>query len=253
MAKIIAVANQKGGIGKTTTSIALSTGLVRKGFKTLLIDADPQSNASDTFRADVENSLTLHDVFEGVPIKETIQKTEIGDIVPGDLQLSNADRLYSNSPKGFYILKESLAPILKSYKYIIIDTPPSLGVMTLNALTAADSLIIPVFAERFSLKGIAQLSETINETKKYSNPSLTIDGILLTCYDGRTVLARTLKNTLQEFAKILNTKLFDTKIRRSVAMGESQNEQKSIFNYSPSSTTALDYDAFITEYLERKM
>lgn len=249
MTKTIAIANQKGGIGKTTTAIAIATGLSHRGFNTLLVDADPQANSSDTFKAILEDVITLYDVFEGCHIKEAIQITDIGHIVPGDLQLASADRLYGNRQKGFYILKEALAPLKKSYDYIIIDTPPSLGLMTLNALTAADSLIVPVFAERYSLKGIAQLAETINETRKYSNPKLTIDGILLTCFDGRTILARTLRDTLQEFAHILDTKLFDTKIRRSIAMGESQNEQDSIFNFAPNSTTALDYNDFITEYL----
>lgn len=170
--KIVAITNQKGGVGKTTTATALASGLNRKGFNTLLVDTDPQSNASDTYRA--TDKPTIYEVFENkVSAVEVIQSTDQGDIIAGDLRMSAADMTFTKQGRE-YILKKALKPIESRYDYIIIDTPPALGIITINALTAAHSLIIPMLADRYSLQGIAQLSDTIETVKEYSNPDLKL-------------------------------------------------------------------------------
>lgn len=249
MSKIISIANQKGGVGKTTTATAIASGLNLLGYKTLLVDTDPQGNATDTYQATQENTSTIYDVFTGAATAaESIQATAQGDIIAGDLNMSAADMQFAMQGRE-YILKKALHPIQKKYDYIIIDTPPALGVITINAFTAAHALIVPMFADRYSLKGISQLSDTINTVKEYSNPALVVDGILLTRYNDRTVLGRDIKEIIGEMAKILKTKVFSTTIRQSVSLQESQTQQESIFTYAPNSTTGVDYKTFISEYL----
>lgn len=247
--KIVAVCNQKGGVGKTTTATALASGLKLKGYKTLLVDTDPQGNATDTFGADMENSSTVYTMFMGeCTAAAAIQPTEQGDIIPGDLRMSAADMTFTKQGRE-YLLKKALAPIAEQYDYIIIDTPPALGIITINALTAAHSLIIPMLADRYSLQGIAQLSETIGTVREYSNSDLVVDGILLTRYNGRTVLNRDVRETIEELAGNWSTKVFETTIRQSIAISEAQTQQESIFHYAPISTTGQDYTAFVDEYV----
>lgn len=246
--KIMAVCNQKGGVGKTTTATALASGLKLRGYKTLLVDTDPQGNASDTYGASIENSPTIFHVFTGEGnAAAAIQTTEQGDILPGDLRMSAADMTFTKQGREF-ILKKALKPIAGQYDYIIIDTPPALGIITINALTAANSLIIPMLADRYSLQGIAQLSDTIATVREYSNPNLIVDGILLTRYNGRTVLNRDVRDTITELAESWHTKVFDTTIRQSITISEAQTQQESIFSYAPTSTTGQDYAAFVDEY-----
>ena len=251
--KIIAITNQKGGVGKTTTATALAAGLQMQGFRTLLVDTDPQGNASDTYGLD-EDRPTVYDVFTGaVTAQEAIQHTAQGDLLPGDIQMSAADMTFTRQGREF-ILREALSPIAAQYDYLILDTPPALGVTTINALTAADSLIVPVLADRYSLKGINQLTDTIETVQKYSNPRLRIEGILLTRYNARMILSRDVRFTIEQMAESWNTKVFKTTIRQSVTIPESQTQQESIFHYAPDSTTGQDYAAFIEEFLkgERK-
>lgn len=245
--RIVAIANQKGGVGKTTTATALASGLNRKEFKTLLIDTDPQSNASDTYDA-IPDMPSIFDVFENkVPAIEAIQSTNQGDIIAGNLRMSSADMTFTKQGRE-YILKKALKLIERQYDYIIIDTPPALGIITINALTAAHSLIIPMLADRYSLQGIAQLSETIKTVKEYSNPDLRIDGILLTRYNPRTVLNRDIREAIEEQAESWNTKVFATAIRQGIAVAEAQTQQESLFSYAPNSTVGKDYAAFVAEY-----
>lgn len=246
--KIIAICNQKGGVGKTTTATALATGLKLRGHRTLLVDTDPQANASDTYGADTDNKPTIYSVFTGESRPaDAVQTTEQGDILPGALEMSAADMTFTKQGREF-ILKKALKAFSTQYNYIIIDTPPALGIITINALTAAHALIIPMLADRYSLQGIAQLSDTINTVREYSNPNLAIDGILLTRYNARTVLNRDVKDSIEELAMNWGTKVYATTIRQSIAISESQTQQQSIFRYAPTSTTGQDYAAFVDEY-----
>lgn len=249
MAIVISIANQKGGVGKTTTVTSLAAGMKRKGLDVLVIDADPQSSTSDTFRMQMDGVTTLYDVFNGTPIVEAIQTTTQGDIVPGDMLLSDADKKFTSIGQE-YILKDAIIPILGNYDFILIDTPPHIGTMLFNAFTASDSIIIPMCTDRYSAKGMTKLIESINTVKLRVNPNLTIDGILLTKYNDRTIIGRNMSEAIDEIATALDTKLFRTKIRNGIAVPESQSSQKTIFEYAPSSAPALDYSDFIKEIME---
>ena len=165
-AKVIAVTNQKGGVGKTTTAMALATGLTREGYKVAMGDMDPQCNTTDTYRAIIHNQATLYDVLvAGDDIVEAIQHTDIGDIIAGDPLLADAEQKLSQQGRE-YRLKEALEPIMDQYDFIILDTPPNLGILLTNALTAADSCIIPITTERYSFQGLEELSNSIKRVRK---------------------------------------------------------------------------------------
>lgn len=243
---IITINNQKGGVAKTTTAQALARGLNLRGYKTLAIDLDPQGNLSHSMKADTD-AMTIYEAMSGkVDIKTTIQTTEQGDIIPSNILLSGADLEFTKTGRE-YLLKE----ILKSleYDFIILDTPPNLGILTINALTTADKVIIPMGADVFSLKGLEQLYGTIEQVKKYTNRDLEVEGILLTRYNGRTIINRDLKEVIEDSAKNINTKVFKTEIRDSTSQREAQAMQESIFDYAPKSKTAEDYNSFINELL----
>ena len=247
---IFAVINQKGGVGKSTISAVLLSGLTKKGFSVLAVDLDAQGNLSFTAGADTQNQKnTFQLLTEKVSVPDLIQHTEQGDIIPSSSSLAGADAFITNTGKEFR-LKEALEQIKDNYDYIILDTPPALGILTVNALTAADSAIIPAQADVYSLQGIAQLSETIALVKKYCNPNLKIAGILLTRYSTRAVLNRDIANMMREQAKNLDTKLFKTAIREAVAVREAQISQKSIFDYAPKANVTEDFQNFINELLE---
>mgnify|MGYP000850251493 CR=1 FL=1 len=251
MAKIIAITNQKGGVGKTTTATALATGLNLKGKKTLLVDTDSQCNSSDTYRAQTDGVATLYDVLcEGENALTSIQHTASGDILPADKLLSRAESRLPAVGNG-NVLKAALQPILGLYEYIIIDTPPDLGMLLANALTAADTLIVPISPDRYSLQGLADLQETIAAAKRYTNPALTVSGLLLTQYNGRTNLAKDITSDMPGIAAALGTEVFNTPIRISVAAKEAQVMQTSLFEHAPNSTTAQDYMQLVDELLER--
>lgn len=248
MQKIITIANQKGGVAKTTTATAIANGLHRRGYKTLLVDTDPQGNASDTYGA-TEDKPTIYSVFTGeTDTAAAIQTTDQGDIIPGDLRMSAADMQFTRQGRE-YILRKALQPVQARYDFIVIDTPPALGIITINALTAAGGVIIPMLADRYSLQGINQLSDTIATVREYSNPALKVDGILLTRYNNRTVLSRDIRETIEELASAWHTVVFRTTIRQSISLQESQTQQQSIYEYAPHSTTGEDYTAFLEELI----
>lgn len=253
MCKIIAIANQKGGVGKTTTATSMAAGLTQKGFSTLLIDTDPQGNATDTYGLNTDDDIpTIFSVFYGdATVAEAIQSIDgLGDLIPGDLRMSAADMQFTQQGRE-YILKEAIQKISDRYDYIIIDTPPTLGIVTINALTASDSVLIPMLADRYSLQGIKQLANTIDTVRKYSNPRLTIDGILLTRYNGRTILNRDVRDAITVLVEAWGTKVYKTAIRQSVLIQESQTNRESIFSYAPDSTTGRDYSDFLDEFIGR--
>lgn len=253
-AVVIAVSNQKGGVGKTSTVNAFASGLTRKGLKVLVIDMDPQGNLSASVNADrSQDALTTYEVLkEECPAADAIQHMRCFDIIPADLSLAVLDRdLFSDMLAAPYKLKNQIEPLRSIYDFIVIDTAPSLSILTINALTAANEVLIPATAEFFATTGLEQLADTINKVRKYGgNPGLKVDGILFTMHDPRTINGQAIKEATKAYAASIGTTVFDTYIRKSVAMGESQTNRIDIYTFSPKSTVARDYAAFVDEYLK---
>jgi len=248
MGHIIVIANQKGGVGKTTTAHALVTGLTYKGYKVLAVDIDPQGNLSYTMHANPDTP-GVYELMKGQAVMSTsIQKTKQGDIIAGSLMLSGADMEFTDTGRE-YILKEHLESIKHLYDFIVIDSPPTLGILTINSLTAAQDLIIPLGADAYSLQGLAQLHATIGKVRKHCNPDLHIAGLLITRHSGRTVVGRELKDIIEEKAQFIGARAFETVIRESVTIKESQVQRISIFD-TPNNNAAIDYMAFIDEYMK---
>lgn len=250
MIKTIAIINQKGGVGKSTTALCVGAGLSLKGFKVLYIDLDAQGNLTYTLGADI-NGLTALDILaKQATAEQTIQRTAQGDIIAASPSLAGADTLITAVGKE-YRLKEALEPIKEKYDYIIIDTPPALSVLTINALTACTGVIIPAQADIYSLQGISQLNNTIQTVKQYCNPSLEVMGIVLTRYSARAILSREVAEMIEQTAANLNTKLYKATIRENISVKEAQASQQNIFEYAPKSNAAADYSALVDEIIDR--
>lgn len=245
---IYAIANQKGGVGKSTTANALGAGLARKGFKVLYVDLDAQGNLSHSMRANNKPITSLEVLTGTATAEEAIVETLQGDIIPASPALASADAIITDTGKE-YRLKEALAPISDIYDYCILDTPPALGTLTVNALTACNGVIIATQADTYSLQGIGQLARTIQTVKKYCNRELSIIGIAITRYSSRAVLTRDMTELLEDTAKQLHTTVYTKKIRECIALKEAQARQQDIFTYSPSSNAAKDYEGLLTEIL----
>lgn len=246
--EIITVTNQKGGVGKTTTAHHLAVGLKKRGFKVLLVDSDQQGNL--TYSLNCNYNATIYDVIKGnIPAKEAIFHSSQCDIIAGDVRLSRAEMELVDTGRE-YFLREALEPIKEEYDYIIIDTPPTLGILTVNALTCSDSVIIPAQADIFSLQGFGQLNNLINQVKKFTNHNLKIKGVLLTKYSDRTVLNKALKKSAKDVSKNINTKVFETTIREATSIREAQTKQLNVFDYEPKSKVAKDYESFVDEFLK---
>lgn len=247
--RTVAIVNRKGGVGKTTTAQAFGAGLIRRGYTVLYIDLDSQCNLSYGMNAD-SRQPSIMDVLTGhTTAAEAIQRTERGDIIAGSEALAGADALIDGTGKE-YRLREALEGIEHEYDFAIIDTPAALGALTVNALTAAQDAIIPVIADIYSIQGIKQLYEAIQAVKKYCNRELTISGILITRYNSRTRLSKDMRESLEDVASQIGTKVFKTPIRECIAVKEFQALQMDIFAYAPRSNAAKDYDAVIEEYLQ---
>mgnify|MGYP000147000468 FL=1 len=248
--KTVSVINQKGGVGKSTTAEMLVSALSLKGFKVLAIDLDAQGNLSYSLAADLNSPTILEVLTEEISVKDAIKKAR-ADVISSNKALAGADAFIADTGKE-YRLKEALEKIAKNYDFCIIDTPPALGILTINALTASDSVIIPAQADIYSLQGIENLEETIKAVKKYCNPNLKIEGILLTRYNPRTILSREVSEMAEKLAEKLETKLFKAKIRDAVAVKEAQISQESLFKYAPKSNVTKDYEGFINEFLGKE-
>ena len=235
--KIISIINQKGGVGKTTTALNLSTALRKKNKKILLIDLDPQCNLSNTVNATAKNNI--YDVLT--------DKVSLSEAIEADFVSSSPYMANLNNKTQFTIIKNET-----DYDYIILDTPPSLGIITLNALSISDNIIITTTADAYSLQGINQLIITILAIKQKRNPNIKIKGILLTRFIARTVISKNVITVLEGLTKQLGTKVFDTKIRESIALREAQMLNKDIFSYARYSNGAFDYEKLAGEVLDEK-
>lgn len=248
MSRVITVTNQKGGAGKTTTAATLAAGLSLKGYRVLLIDLDPQGNLTYTAGAKTSGATALGVLTGEVKPEDAIQHTASGDIIAASKALSGADAFIKDTGKE-YRLKEALESLQGAYDFIIVDTPPALGILTINALTACNSVIIPAQADIYSLQGVEQLAETMKPVKKYCNPSLKIEGILLTRYSPRSILSREVAELAEQLAAKLGTRLFKTTIRENIAVKEAQISQRTLYQYAPKAKATADYTSFIAELL----
>lgn len=252
LGKIISIANQKGGVGKTTTSVNLSTLLAKRGKKVLLIDADPQGNATSGVGMDKNVELSVYDMLisDEVESKDIIQKTEIKNlyICPSNINLAGAEVELVSMMSREYRMKEKLEQIKSDFDYIIIDCPPSLGLITLNSFTASNSVLIPVQCEYYALEGVTQLLITIRLVQRTSNRNLKIEGILLTMFDIRTRLSVDVSQDVrQTFGKLV----YQNSIPRNVKLSEAPSRGVSIFEYDPKSTGAKAYAGLTEEVLKR--
>ena len=250
MGKVISIANQKGGVGKTTTAVTLSATLAKKGRKILLIDADPQGNASSGLGIDKEIQISVYEVLvDETEISKAIIDTQVKNlkICPSNISLAGAEVELVPMVSREQRLKEKIEEIKDKYDYIFIDCPPSLGLITLNAFTASDSVLIPVQCEYYALEGLGQLLNTINLVKKHLNKNLEIEGALLTMYDIRTNLSN---QVVKEVNKYFENKVYKTVIPRNVKLSEAPSYGMPITVYDPRSKGAKYYDKLAKEFIK---
>jgi chromosome partitioning protein len=247
MTKVISISNHKGGVGKTTSAINIGVGLNKLGKNVLLIDLDPQANLSQSLGL-VNEDFNIYGALKGdYPLKPSEVSKGLF-LIPSTLDLSGAEIEMSGEAGREYILREILEPIKSFYDYIIIDNPPSLGLLTINAFTASDLIFIPLQAEYLALQGLAKLMEIIEKIKKRLNKDLEVGGVIITQYDNRKVLNRDVVETITKHFKEL---VFNSKIRDTVALAEAPARKLDIFSYNPKSHGAEDYFALCTEILEK--
>ena len=248
--EVIAIVNRKGGVGKTTTALALAAGLAKRGKRVLAIDLDSQGNFSQTAQTEID-VVGIYDVLRRKEsIMDAIQiRPDSFDLICADAGLSEADITIIELGKELR-LKEALEDLKTEYDYVILDTPPAAGILVINALTAADSVIIIAQADTYSAAGLMRVYEVIQLIRKYSNHELTIGGILLTRYSPRTNFSRFVADEFEKLAEKMKTKVFKTMIRENIAIKESQGAKQSIFDYDAHCNGAQDYDSVINELLE---
>lgn len=248
MARIVCIANQKGGVGKTTTAVNLCAAIREKHRNVLLIDSDPQGNATTGMGIDKQEGATLYDVLiHQVPVREAIRKTKYGDVLPANLNLSGAEVELVEAPEREQVLKKTLAPVGEEYEYILIDCPPSLSLLTLNALAAANGVLIPVQCEFYAMEGLTDLITSVRLTKRSINPDLKIEGIVLTMYDKRLSFS---SQVAKEVENYFGRAVFDTVIPRNVRIAEAPSHGKPVVAYNRPSKGATAYDCLAIEFFK---
>ncbi len=252
MAKVLAIANQKGGVGKSTTAINLSSCLAEKGKEVLLIDMDPQGNATSGVGIDRnEQTNTVYQLLidEKLNVKDAIVNTEFDklSIITSNEELAGAEIEMFELEKREYLLKNKISNIKKKYDYIVIDCPPSLSLLTLNALSAADSVLIPIQCEYYALEGLSQLLKTVDLVKKRLNKKLKIEGIVFTMYDGRTNLSA---EVVENVKSNLKERIFETIVPRNIRLAEAPSYGMPVNHYDPSSAGAIRYQMLAQEIID---
>lgn len=255
MAKTFVIANRKGGVGKTTTAMAMAYIFETKGYKTLLIDADQQGNSTDTYGAAAYNTTTLYDMLldadrENIPVSEAVQHTKYGDIIASDQKLNEADTRLGTEVDGLYRMQD-LIDRIEGYDAVVIDTAPTFNSIMISSLIAADEVIIPVTADRYALQGLSMLNDVIRRIKKRQNPAVRVTGVLLTKYNGQLTISREVKEGLAPVTQGLGTSLFETEIRECSKTRMAQAARIPLMQYAPKCTTAEDYIKFTDEVLSR--
>ena len=249
---ILAIANQKGGVGKTTTSINLAAALAQKGYETLLIDLDPQGNATLSFLDPEQIQTSVYEVLteDDKTIKDAVMKTAYKhlSVVPARINLAKFESKLLGDIDSHFRLKDRLKSVVKEYKYIVIDTPPTLGLMTVNSLVASTHLLVPIQSSYFALEGTDDLLETVEKIRARANPNLEFLGVVITIHDKRTILGRDIRNHINE---VFGKKVFRTIISRSVRLEESPAYKEPIFTFAPHSTGALEYYKLSEEVIGR--
>lgn len=248
MGKVLSISNHKGGVGKTTSAINIGAGLNKLGKKVLLIDLDPQANLSQSLGL-INQEKTIYGALKGEYKLDPVSFLKGLDVIPSTLDLSGAEIELSSEPGREYILKELIDDIRKDYDYIIIDSPPSLGLLTINSFTAADEILIPLQAQFLAMQGLAKLVEVVEKIKSRLNKGLKVGGVFITQYDGRKVLNRDVFETINEHFK---SEVFKTKIRDNIALAEAPAQGQDIFRYNAKSNGAEDYLALSKEIIKRK-
>lgn len=247
------IANQKGGVGKTSTALNLADALIHCNYDVLFVDLDPSCNSSSTYGTIREGENTIYDLMNGrCTSTEAIQKTAFGDIISGDTLLAEDEYKFLNKAGGYNIVKKALKEVDENYDFIIMDTPPNLGIFMVNALTAADGCIIPIKADAYSIDGMGMLIGTINDVMENSNPNLSIYGVLLTHYDKRANLDKQVWSQLPAIGEEMGLKIFKNPIGVCQDIKKAQSLKQSLFEYNSNCQGAIDYANLAKEVLEVK-